>query len=541
MKKLAVLLPLGVIGVFIAVEAWSVATGRGHWLVSGGLATTAAKQSVAEPRQTQATQPRPEETRPARAKLASEPRPGGQEEPIAAEALRAAETDPNIVAVISCYTITKDQLEKELLMKLQPYEYDVLADKKKPPDANAVLMKMLAEKAMIVELRKEGLLEKDEIVRNAAKKYRDRKLVELLVQKQLEDKLTATEAEIQARMKANAKLDRARAEQMVKKTKASALMDEYYSKLYKKANVRKVRANFIKAVQVYRRLLFHPKEERNVYFVRYSQIRNETTQEEKDLVLAVFKGGKVTLYDWLMTLNDIVPPRRPKNLSTTEGVDQLLDRALRIPILVAEAVSLGLAKDPELQKQVRDYEDRILLGRARQAKWQEVAEPNDEQIKAYFEAHKEQFIKDRNLRVDLIWCEDLATARQARAELDAGEDFNSVKHEYSLVPESRPYTTYARDEGYFWPDLWKGEPNQVVGPVKGIYRGQCKWRLVKILAKNPGTIPEFSKQLADRVKYIIRSRRRVELMNRYHRELLRKYRYKIYPERLKDISPLDIP
>lgn len=466
-------------------------------------------------------------------------------EPIAAQALKDAEADPNVVAAIGEYVITKEELRRRLMMELQPYDYDGLTEKAEPPDANAVLMKIIAEKAMAMDARKQNVLAENEMIRTAVRKFKERKLVGLLMQKQLEGKLPAavSEAEIAEKISemADPKLDRERAKMMVERAKANEIMGQYYAEIYKKSNVKKVNANFIKAAQLHQRLLFEPKMERDVPFIRNSQMRDELTDEEKNIVLATFEKGQVRVSDWFETLGDMAPPRRPNDLNTAQGVERLLDQTLRTPILVAEAVSLGLDKDEDIIKQVRDYEDMNLLGNAQQTKYKEAPEPTEEEIRACFDEHKEEFKEDKKLKIEQIWCADLKTAEKAKAELDESKDFNSVKQKYSLEKEGKAFDTYPRTEAYFWPELWEGDPNNVVGPLKGMYGDGFKWRIVKILEKNQGTTPEFSEQAANRAKLAVQTRRRLALTEEYCKELLGKYSYKIYAERVKDINPLDIP
>ena len=470
-------------------------------------------------------------------------------EPIAAQALKAAEADPNVVAAIGEYVITKEELRRRLMMELQPYEYDGLAEKALYgwPDANAVLMKIIAEKAMTMDARKQNVLVENEMIRTTVRRFKEHTLVGLLMQKQLEGspaaagKLAVSEAEIAEKMKADPKLDRERAKMMVERAKANEIMGQYYAEIYKKSNVKKVSANFIKAAQLHQRLLFQPKAERNVPFIRNSQMREELTEEEKNIVLATFEKGQVTISDWFETLGDIAPPRRPNDLNTPQGVKRLLDQTLRTPVLVAEAVSLGLDKDEDVIKQVRDWEDMNLLGNAQQTKYKEAPEPTEEEIRAYFDEHKEEFKEDKKLKIEQIWCADLKTAEKAKAELNESKDFNSVKQKYSLEKEGKAFDTYPRTEAYFWPELWEGDPNNVVGPLKGMYGDGFKWRIVKILEKSEGTTPEFSEQAANRAKLAVQTRRRLALTEDYCKELLGKYSYKVYAERIKDINPLDIP
>jgi hypothetical protein len=452
----------------------------------------------------------------------------------------SAEPPTIVVAITGNYVITKQELEKRLMTELYPRGYDNYNEQAEPADAEKVLMKMIAEKAMVSEARKLGFL-KDESLAQQIEQFKDKRLANLLLQKQLQPKLIVTESEIQQKMKADPKLDRARAEAMLKNAKGRMLFNQYYKQICQKFNMTKKSENYLKAARIHQRLLTKPKKPRKVPFIRISQIKEELTQEEKNIVLATFDNGKITLKDWFDTLCNSAPPSRPKDLNTPRGIDRLLEMALRMPLFVSEAGSLGLDNDKNLLKQVRDYEDTRLLSKVRSEKYKEIKEPTTEQIMLYFGKNREIFRTDRTLKIDLIWCQDLKTARQAKAELDSDKDFESVRQKYSLQKKGKPFNTYPSGEGLFWKDLWKGDPNDILGPVKGFYQNSIKWRIVKILEKNPGKVKGYSDNMGRRVKERIVSEQRDALLAKHGNELLKKYPYKVYTEKIKDIDPLDIP
>ncbi len=77
--------------------------------------------------------------------------------------------------------------------------------------------------------------------------------------------------------------------------------------------------------------------------------------------------------------------------------------------------------------------------------------------------------------------------------------------------------------------------------MKGYYRNAFKWRIVKILEKKPGELQEYSSSMKNQVKWRIMELHRNAILDKYSRELLQKYSYEIYTDRIKDIDPLDIP
>jgi len=447
---------------------------------------------------------------------------------------------PNVVAKITDYAITREELKLRLMMELRPYEdeqYNLIVA---PPDAKTVLTKMLAEKAMMMEGRRQNFLE-DPTIRDVVKQFKNRNLTNLLLQKHLQSKLVITDAEIEEKTKTDPKLDGAQARMVLERAKASKLLEQYYNDIYTKFHIQKLKDNFAKAAQIHQRMLNFPKMPRNAGFIRISQIDNDLTPEEKDMVLATYDYGKLTLKDWFAALCEMAPPRRPTDLNTPEGVERLLDVALKIPLFVSEAKLLGLDKDEHFVKRVKEWEDLRLLDKVRTGKFKDINEPTNEQIINYFNKNKEVFVTDRSLKLDQIWCQDLKTAQKAKAELDAGKDFESVRGLYSLEKKGGPFVAYPGSERIFFQDLWKGEPNQLIGPVKGFYGDVVKWRIVKILEKNPGKPAEYSGDMKDRIKWKMVSEQRNALLEKYGKELLEKYQYEIYADKIKDIDPLNIP
>jgi len=451
-----------------------------------------------------------------------------------------ATKESTVVARIAYYTITKGELEKRLMTELYPYDYDQYDENAGPADTRTVLLKMVAEKAMIIEARAQGYLE-NESISDSVKRFSERRLVNLLLQKHIEGKINATEDEIKQMMQADPKLDNAGAKAMVERAKTNVLLDQYYKQIYGKSDVKKLSQNFPIVIQIHERLLLHPKEARKVNFIRTSQIKDELSEQEKSIVMVQYNSGKVTLQDWFVALCDIVPPRRPRDLNTPKGVDELLERALRMPLMVSEAKELKLDRDKDLLKEVRDYEDRRLLSEAVSAKRNELKEPTTEQIIAYFAKNKESFGTSKSLKIDMIWCQDLKTAKQVKAALESGKDFEEVRKQYSLEKEGKAFTTHPASEGLFWKDLWVGDPNQIIGPVKGFYRQGISWRIVKILEKAPGKEQPYSSNMEQQVKNRMMSEQNKALIDLYGKELLKKYPYQIFPDSIKDINPLNIP
>ncbi len=185
-----------------------------------------ADQERINTKQPEAKQPetkQPETKRPETKPAVTEQKP--KEQPIVKTPAEAG-VNSNIVAKIGDYVITREELEKRIISELQP-DYGQYQQQAEPVNAKTVLLKMIAEKAMVMDARKLNYLE-DEIIQALLKQFKQRKLTRLLLASYLKGKITVTEAEIDEKIKTNPKLSRAQAQTTLGRAKANRLLSEYY-------------------------------------------------------------------------------------------------------------------------------------------------------------------------------------------------------------------------------------------------------------------------------------------------------------------------
>jgi len=459
--------------------------------------------------------------------------------PQSGPAVEPAKEPPVVVAKIGDYTVTKSDLARRLMDEIRPHSEEYTGPKE-PVTANTMLLQMVAEKAMMMEGRKLGYLD-DEMIHFYVQRQKQQKLGAMVVIDYVRQNLSITDADVDQMMKANPKLTRDQATQLARRNKGNAMLEQHYRRLLEKFHAKMATENYAKAAQIHDRLLLKPATPRKESWILLSQVKTELTPEEKAIPLATYDGGRFTLLDLFDALHQMSPPSRPKDLGTPEGIGRFLDRALRPSILVAEAQSRGFDKDAQFLREIRELEDRCLLDKVLTDKVLSAPEPTDEQIQAYFEKNKERFGENPTLKVDQVWCKSLSAARKAREMLDGGATFEATKSACSIQKDVQAHNIYPGGEGPFWADLWKGEPNQVVGPIKGFYGEGLAWRLVKILEKKPGQPKAYSDQVKSSVKWAVIEERRNAALDSYRKELLEKYPHEVYADKIEGINPLNIP
>ena len=452
--------------------------------------------------------------------------------------------DPNVVALIGDYVITGDDFKKDYLQHLRPNPYS--GNPVRPtPELAASLMRMLGDKAMILEARQQGMDKKAEI-QVAVKRTQQQRLASKVLTAVVEPQISVSDQDVNSIMVANPKLTQAQAQAQARNRKGRELFSSYYSQLTQNRHLRKVTENFSRTAAIHKRLLAKPKKG-NIYWILNDEVRDDIDANDKALVLAAYDGGTFTVKEWFEALCDIAPPGRPKDLDTPEGVERFLDRSLPRPLLVAEAEARGMDKDPELVKTLRKMEDDMVFGYAQQEKVKGLAEPNDQDMAACYEQAKGAYGKRDILKLDVIWCEDRAAAAKAKADLDQGKDFKVVQQQYTVSKKAtqdqkapEPFDVSSGDEGPFWQDLWKSEPNQVAGPVLGFREGGLSWRVVKVMEKRPGKAVEFERA-KDMIKGDLTEQRQQALLDKVRADLLQKFPHQAFVDRLPAFDPRNVP
>jgi peptidyl-prolyl cis-trans isomerase C len=451
---------------------------------------------------------------------------------------------PKIVAEVDDYVITADQLAEITLLQALPNEFDEeegYSRQNKPVGVRQVLLGMIADKIMIIRARQQNILRDDEETRFLMDRYEHERIIELLVDTYLEGKINVTESEIDDLVKANPRFkNRDHAKRALEGEKAGILMNELYEELYEQLDVHTVGKNMVKAAKIYKRLLNESRKYGGRNYVRIRQIREDLTTNEKNMPLVVFDGGKVTLEYWFYAVTDLSPPTRPPDLDTELGVSRFLDTILGKPLFIAEAKRLGLDKDEDYIKQIREREDIYLLNTIKRRKTKHLLRnPSEQQILEYFNSHRRQYSEPDTMKIEQIWCPDLETAWKARLELDDGADFDSVGGKYAIDKKKHSREVYPGGEGMFFDELWKAETGETTGPIRGFYRRGVKWRIVKILERYEGKPAKYSEKLKKHIHNDMWFSKKEEVLDKYKKECLAKYPFKIYSENI--IDPLNPP
>jgi len=271
------------------------------------------------------------------------------------------------------------------------------------------------------------------------------------------------------------------------------------------------------------------------------------TESEKHTVLAKVGDTVITLGDFEAELQAL-PEFTRSRLTTKDAKKKQLDKMIDELLLMKEAEARGLDKDPDIQKKLESYRKRMITEKLYQAVAQAESPVSEEEIKKYFEEHKDQFEEKEKIRVSQIMImvppnADPEKEKEAKVKIEQalkrakkGEDFSKLAQEYS---EGGPTAGKGGDLGYITKGRMMPEFETAafslknVGDISDIVKTQFGYHIIKLTDRKPAHTQSLE-EARDRIVRQIEAQRRRDARQNLPQELRKKVAIEIHDELLKD-------
>ena len=143
------------------------------------------------------------------------------------------------------------------------------------------------------------------------------------------------------------------------------------------------------------------------------------SSEEGARVLAELDGRKITEADVDARLAELPRLSRPE-FSGPIGKGRMLQQIIEQEILYRAAIDEGLDRDEKLRKELDDYERQFLVQAYLDRKQEEVSRVTEEEARAWYDAHPEEYTTERTRRVRMLWADDREHAETGRERVIQG-------------------------------------------------------------------------------------------------------------------------
>jgi peptidyl-prolyl cis-trans isomerase C len=258
-------------------------------------------------------------------------------------------------------------------------------------------------------------------------------------------------------------------------------------------------------------------------------------KKEDGKALATIDGDKITLQEFNKEL-DKIPMNMKMLVASESGKKNYLDRLIVKKLLLREASKAKIESDKEFQERVNDIKEQLLIETLLKKKITADTQMSEDDLKKYYEEHKEEFKKDREINTRHILLKTEEEAKQVQAKLQKGEDFTELAKKYSIDPNVRQSGGEIgfQPKGSLIPEYENASFKLTkVGQVSGIVKTQFGYHIIRLEGvKPPSYVP--LEEVKEFIKQKNAQEKQKEVLEKYIEELKKNVKITIDEALLKD-------
>lgn len=201
----------------------------------------------------------------------------------------------------------------------------------------------------------------------------------------------------------------------------------------------------------------------------------------EDPVVAIVNGVKITQSE----LNPLIEEYRQKSQKTVvkpEDKVQILKGLVRRILILQQKEADDLRKEEQIIRQVRDFENRLVVGAYLNKHVGEKLTVTDEEVKGFYQNNLQKFASPPKVKARHILLRDREEAEQVLAKLKNGGNFIELAKEYSIdlpmAKEGGPMGTI--EKGRTLPELEKALFTLQVGEFSGIVETRYGFHILMV-------------------------------------------------------------
>jgi peptidyl-prolyl cis-trans isomerase C len=205
-----------------------------------------------------------------------------------------------------------------------------------------------------------------------------------------------------------------------------------------------------------------------------------------------------TAADWVITLADMesrmnqAMPQLRSRFATADGRRLLLNNMIDSRLLYMEAVHRGLDKDPVLRDRLQSFAEQLLSSELSKRLLQDIL-VGEQEAKAYYDAHPEEFTTPEQVRARHILLKTEAEADEILKLLKQGSKFEDLARSRSTDTRTAPT---GGELGWFRrgvmaPEFEKAAFRLEIGALSGAVAGSFGFHIIQVEEKRAEQINPF--------------------------------------------------
>ena len=220
--------------------------------------------------------------------------------------------------------------------------------------------------------------------------------------------------------------------------------------------------------------------------------------DTQNKVLAVVGGKAITEADVQRTLMNL--GQRAQQYNNPQGKQAILEQLINKELIFMDAKKNLLEMDAEYKAELEKLK-KELLSNFYVEKFLRDVKVEDEDIKKYFEEHKEEFVSQETVSASHILVETEEKAKDILSKIESGEmTFEDAAKAFSTCPSSQRGGDLGEfGKGQMVPEFDKACFEMEVGELRGPVQTQFGFHLIRLDKKNeakPVTLEDVKDELS---------------------------------------------
>jgi peptidyl-prolyl cis-trans isomerase C len=259
---------------------------------------------------------------------------------------------------------------------------------------------------------------------------------------------------------------------------------------------------------------------------------DQLDRHEKELILATWDGGQMTLGQYL-TLNRQQRPEMRPNLNDYPRVAKFIFQQNIMELLTMVARKKGLEDDPEFKRKLKRFKELTMADIVENDSIPKNSRPAEEDLRAFYDTNINQFEVPASIHVFEIMLSSEQSALEQKNKL---KSLNQFKEAAAELTERPGYRAKNGDLGYiqqrYSPDLYNLASNYSIGQVAGPIKIDNYYSILYIADKRPAEIRDFA-QAKQSIQTNMEAQRKQEALAQWVEEKKKEVEIKIYENNLR--------
>jgi parvulin-like peptidyl-prolyl isomerase len=215
-------------------------------------------------------------------------------------------------------------------------------------------------------------------------------------------------------------------------------------------------------------------------------------RDEKELVLASWDGGQVTLGQYLTQIRRLRGAPKP-NFDQYDSLSSFIFQLNMMDLLAVQARRSGLEESPDFKKSIKKFRELTMADVMENDSMPRPAPPDEGELRQYYEDHPEEYKIAPKIHIYEIMFPTFHQAEQFKPKIKSLSRFKSTAAEYTERPGKRDA---GGDLGYIeersYPDLYRVADTTAVGDIAGPIATGGKYSLIYVADKRASEIRDFN-------------------------------------------------